>query len=79
MEEEKVGGGRESGGREGKGESKKRGDKSETSGEKAGCRKEMKGARREIFSLSFFFWNTFGRFGRSIEETIVARRTLRDC
>lgn len=66
MEEEKVGGGRESGGREGKGESKKRGDKSEMSGEKAGCRKEMKGARREIFSLSFFLEHV--RSFRSIDR-----------
>lgn len=58
----------------GEAESKKRGDKSETSGEKAGCRK---GARREI--LFFFFLEHVRSFRRSIGETIVARRTLRDC
>lgn len=57
----------------GEAESKKRGDKSETSGEKAGCRK---GARREIL---FFFLEHVRSFRQSIGETIVARRTLRDC
>lgn len=47
-------------------------------GKKRGAGKRWKG-RGEKFSLSLFFWNTFGRFGRSIGETIVARRTLRDC
>lgn len=77
MEEEKVGRGRERGKREGKGWARRKARNAEIKVKRLGKKRGAGKGRGEKFS--FFFLEHVRSFRRSIGETIVARRTLRDC
>lgn len=78
MEEEKVGRGRERGKREGKGWARRKARNAEIKVKRLGKKRDAGKGRGEKFSF-FFFLEHVRSFRRSIGETIVARRTLRDC